>query len=106
MNRRRIQTGGEEITLHNPQDFDGMRAAGKLAARTLDLVEGLVGEGVSTLALNEACHAFIVDKGAIPAPLTIKAFQNPFVRPSIMWCATGFPVPKRSLKKGILSTSM
>lgn len=100
MNRRRIQTGGEEITLHNPQDFDGMRAAGKLAARTLDLVEGLVGEGVSTLALNEACHAFIVDKGAIPAPLNYKGFPKSICTSVNHVVCHGIPSAEKILKKG------
>jgi methionyl aminopeptidase len=34
------QQGGESrrITIHHPEDFEGMRRAGRLAAETLDMI--------------------------------------------------------------------
>ena len=64
--------GGAEsrrITLHAPEDFAGMRAAGQLAAQTLDMITEHVRPGVTTGALDAICHAFIIAHGAIPAPL-------------------------------------
>lgn len=60
---------GDGIELHNEADFAGMRAAGKLAAQTLDMITGHVKEGVSTEELDRLCHQFITKNGAIPAPL-------------------------------------
>ena len=40
------------ITIYAPQDFAGMRAAGRLAAETLDMVTGLVVPGVTTEELD------------------------------------------------------
>lgn len=65
-----------KIKIHGPQDFKGMRAAGKLAAEVLDYITEYVKEGVTTNYLNDLCHKFIVDNGAIPAPLNYKGFPK------------------------------
>lgn len=58
-----------EILIHGAKDFQGMRKAGKLAAQTLDFITPYVKAGVTTDELNQLCHQYIVDHGAIPAPL-------------------------------------
>src|SRR5579872_7407935 len=60
------------IPIHSPSDFDGMRKAGHLAAQTLDFISPYVKEGTTTEALNTLCHDFIVSHGAIPAPLNYR----------------------------------
>ena len=40
------------ITIHAPEDFAGMRAAGRLAAETLDMIAPHVRPGVSTGTLD------------------------------------------------------
>ena len=57
-------------------DFEGMRRAGRLAARTLDHITPLVKPGVTTLALDQACEEFIRDHAAIPAPLGYKGYPK------------------------------
>ncbi|MEM7617927.1 MAG: type I methionyl aminopeptidase [Pseudomonadota bacterium] len=57
------------IELHGPADFEAMRAAGKLAAETLDMITEHVVPGVTTEELDELCNKFITRNGAIPAPL-------------------------------------
>jgi methionyl aminopeptidase len=52
-----------------PEDFDGMRKAGKVAAETLDMITEHVVPGVTTAELDKLCHNFITRQGAIPAPL-------------------------------------
>ncbi|KJV09348.1 hypothetical protein VZ95_12075, partial [Elstera litoralis] len=47
------------IKIHTPDDFEGMRKAGRLAAETLDFITPHVVPGVSTEALNQLCHDFI-----------------------------------------------
>lgn len=64
------------ITIHTPDDFEGMRKAGHLAARTLDHIAPYVKAGVTTDELNDVCHTFILDHGAIPAPLNYKGFPK------------------------------
>jgi methionyl aminopeptidase len=57
-------------------EFRGMRRAGRLAADVLDYAVDLVRPGVSTDALDAACHEFIVRHGGIPAPLHYKGFPK------------------------------
>jgi len=64
------------ITIHSPEDFAGMRAAGRLAAETLDMIAAHVRPGVSTAALDRQCHEFIVDHGAVPAPLNYRGYPK------------------------------
>jgi methionyl aminopeptidase len=64
------------ITLHGPGDFAGMRAAGRLAAETLDMITPHVKPGVTTAQLDTLCHDFIVGHGAIPAPLNYRGFPK------------------------------
>jgi len=64
------------ITIHKPEDFIKMRAAGKLAAQTLDYITEFVNVGVTTNYLNDLCHNFIISHGAIPAPLNYKGFPK------------------------------
>ena len=64
------------ITIHKPEDFQGMRAAGRLAAETLDMIGEEVRPGVSTGQLDKLCHDFIVARGAVPAPLNYRGYPK------------------------------
>ena len=71
--------GGAEakkITIHTPEDFAPMRAAGRLAAETLDMIHEHVRAGVSTATLDRLCHDFIVAGGAVPAPLNYRGYPK------------------------------
>jgi methionyl aminopeptidase len=71
--------GGAEsrrIILHDAEHFASMRAAGRLAAETLDMITPHVRPGVTTGALDKLCHDFIVDHGARPAPLNYRGFPK------------------------------
>lgn len=57
-------------------DLEYMRRAGKLAAETLDYITSFVVEGITTLELNDLCHSFTIDNGAISAPLGYKDFPK------------------------------
>lgn len=65
-----------KIKIHSAKDFEGMRRAGKLASQTLDYITPFVKPGVSTGELNKLCHEFIVQHGAIPAPLNYRGFPK------------------------------
>lgn len=64
------------IELHDETGFVGMRAAGRLAAETLDMVTPHVIPGVTTAELDQLCNRFITKNGAIPAPLNYKGFSK------------------------------
>ena len=64
------------IPLHAPADFAPMRAAGRRAAATLDMVTPEVRAGVSTAALDRLCHDFIRDHGGVPASLGYRGYAH------------------------------
>ena len=64
------------IKLHGPDEFEGMRRAGRLAAETLDYITSHVVPGVTTGELDRLCHDFITARGAIPAPLGYRGFPK------------------------------
>ena len=70
--------GGESrrITLHSPEDFEGMRRAGRLAAECLDMVAPHVRPGVSTGELDQLCHDFLLERGATPATLGYRGYTK------------------------------
>lgn len=72
------RTGAHEsgIRIHGPEDFEGMRKAGRLGAAVLDFITPHVAPGVSTGELDRLCHDFILDHKAIPAPLNYKGFPK------------------------------
>ncbi len=64
------------IKIHPASHFEPMRKAGTLAAEVLDYITDHVKPGVTTLALNDVCHAMILDRGAIPAPLGYRGYPK------------------------------
>ena len=55
--------------MHTPEEFEKMRAAGRVAAECLDYITPFVKPGVSTGELDDLCRKFMESKGAIPACL-------------------------------------
>ena len=64
------------ITIHPSVDFAPMRAAGRLAAETLDMITDHVRPGVTTGALDRICHDFILAHGATPSPLNYRGYPK------------------------------
>jgi len=73
---RRVEPAAPAIKIHGAEGFEGMRRAGRLAAETLDFITPHVQPGVTTEELDRLCHAFIVDRGGIPAPLNYRGFPK------------------------------
>src|ERR1700733_15617368 len=74
-----MMDGGAEsrrITIHKPEDCAPMRAAGRLAAETLDMIGPHVVPGVTTERLNTLCHDFMVAHGAVPATLNYRGYPK------------------------------
>jgi methionyl aminopeptidase len=58
------------ITTRSPEDIEGMRVAGRLAAEVLDFITPHVKPGVATEKLDQLCYDYMVNtQGTIPAPL-------------------------------------
>jgi len=91
------------IELHTESDFEGMRAAGKLAAQTLDMITEHVQVGVTTEELNTLCHDFIIKNGAIPAPLNYHGFPKSICTSINHVVCHGIPGPKKLMNGDILN---
>jgi methionyl aminopeptidase len=58
------------------EKFEKMRIAGKLAARTLDMLTDNIKEGVSTDYIDKLGYEFIRDNGGYSAPLYYRGFTK------------------------------
>jgi methionyl aminopeptidase len=65
-----------QIKLHGPEDFAGMRDAGRLAAEALDMMADEVRPGVTTEHLDKLAFEFAMDHRAYPAPLGYRGFRK------------------------------
>ena len=69
-----VRTGS--IKIHTPEDFDGMRRAGRLAAECLDMLVPHVKPGVVTDELDKLAREFILDHGALPACIYYRGYTK------------------------------
>ena len=101
-----MMDGGAEarqIMIYTPADFGPMRAAGRLAAETLDMIAPNVQPGVSTEHLNRLCHDFITAHGAIPAPLNYRGFPKSICTSINHVVCHGIPGAKKLLEGDIVN---
>jgi methionyl aminopeptidase len=88
------------VTIKTPAEQDKMRAAGRLAASVLDMIEPFVQPGVSTEELDKRCHDFIVGElQSIPANLNYRGFPKTICTSVNHVVCHGIPGDKR-LKSG------
>ncbi len=89
---------GEEradgIPLHGPEDFAGMRKAGRLGAEVLDFITPYVQPGVTTDHLDQLCDEYTRDHGAISAPLNYRGFPKSICTSVNHVVCHGIPGPK------------
>ena len=87
----RSMDGGADarrITIYQPEDFAGMRAAGRLAAETLDMIAPHVQPGVTTGELDQLCHDFMLDAWRHLRPAELPRVSRSRSAPrSTMWSA-------------------
>jgi methionyl aminopeptidase len=91
------------IKIHGPDGFAGMRNAGRLAAETLDFITPHVRPGVTTDEIDRLCHGFIVDHGAIPAPLNYRGFPRSICTSVNHVVCHGIPGDRRLMDGDILN---
>lgn len=95
-----IETNEGKITLYASHTLEKMRAAGQLAAETLDYLTPFVKIGVSTGELDKLAHEYIVSHGAIAAPLNYKGFPKSICTSINHVICHGIPDDKIFLKDG------
>lgn len=80
--------------------LEKMRAAGKLAAQTLDYITPLIEENITTGELDDLCHKFIIEHGAVPAPLNYRGYPKSTCISINHVICHGIPSYEKKLKKG------
>jgi len=86
--------------IKTPEEIAKMRIAGRLAAEVLEMIAPHVVPGITTNALNDLCHAYIVDvQQAIPAPLNYRGFPKSICTSINHQICHGIP-DDRALKNG------
>jgi methionyl aminopeptidase len=84
-----------------PDELEGMRVAGRLAAEVLEMIAPYVQPGVTTGELDRICHDYIVaTQKAIPAPLNYKGFPKSICTSVNEVICHGIPSDSRKLKNG------
>ncbi|MFO7484515.1 type I methionyl aminopeptidase [Oceanibaculum nanhaiense] len=91
------------IKIHTAADFDGMRRAGRIAAETLDFITPHVQPGVTTGELDRLCHDYIVEHGAVPAPLGYRGFPKSICTSVNHVVCHGIPGDKKLVEGDILN---
>jgi methionyl aminopeptidase len=64
------------IHFKTDEQINTMKESCRLAAEVLIMIEPYVKPGVTTDKLNQICHDYIVDNGAIPSPLNYRGFPK------------------------------
>src|SRR3954451_23966486 len=72
----RAEARNGTIKLHGPEAFEGMRRAGRLAAKILDALVPHVVPCVSTEELDQIVHSMTLDGGAVPATLGYRGYTK------------------------------
>ncbi len=89
------------ITLKTPEEIEGMRVAGRLAADVLRMIEAHVRPGVTTEELDRICHDHIVgQQQAIPANVGYKGFPKTICTSVNNVICHGIPSEGKVLKAG------
>ena len=64
------------IKLHTPEEFDGMRAAGRISAEALDMLAREIVPGITTEKIDNLVFEFGMDHGVLPATLGYRGYRH------------------------------
>ena len=82
------------------EKFEKMRIAGKLAAKTLDMLTDNIKEGISTAYIDKLGYEFIRDNGGYSAPLYYRGFKKSLCTSLNHVVCHGVPSEDRILEEG------
>ncbi len=88
------------IIIKTKEQIEGIRKSSILASSTLDYITPFVKAGVSTAYLDDVIHTYIVEHGAVPAPLNYRGFPKSSCISLNEVICHGIPSPKTILKDG------
>ncbi|MEM7025654.1 MAG: type I methionyl aminopeptidase [Pseudomonadota bacterium] len=99
----KTETYEPQVPLHDAAAFAHMHKAGQLAAATLDMITPHVVPGVTTGELDRMCHEYILDHGAVPAPLHYRGYPKSICTSVNHEVCHGIPGERRLLDGDILN---
>ncbi|NRA28806.1 MAG: type I methionyl aminopeptidase [Parvularculaceae bacterium] len=76
MDQNALARSENDFPIHGPEGFEGMRKAGELAARCLDMIAGEVKPGVATQYLDDLAYQFVQDHGATSATIGYRGYRH------------------------------
>ena len=82
------------------EKFEKMRVAGKLAAKTLDMLAENIKEGITTEYVDKLGYEFIRDNGGYSAPLFYRGFTKSLCTSLNHVVCHGIPTNDRTLEEG------
>lgn len=89
------------IHIKTPEDIKKMRIAGRIAAKTLEMIEPYIQPGISTEELNTICHDYITNvQHSIAAPLGYHGFPKSICTSINEVVCHGIPNNLHKLKNG------
>jgi methionyl aminopeptidase len=91
------------IPLHGPEDFEGMRNAGRLAAALLDHVAPMIVPGAVTGEIDAEIERYMREHGSIPATLGYKGYPKSSCISINHVVCHGIPGPKRLMDGDIVN---
>jgi methionyl aminopeptidase len=89
-----IDVDDRTIVLHDAAAYEGMRAAGRLAADVLDMLVAHVVPGVSTIALDRLAYDYVLARGAVPATIFYRGYSHSLCTSINHVICHGIPGPK------------
>ncbi|MDD2868823.1 type I methionyl aminopeptidase [Neomegalonema sp.] len=66
----------EGVRIYAPEDFEGMRRAGRTVAEVLDMIEDHVRPGITTAELDRLCEEFVRAGGATSATIGYRGYRH------------------------------
>lgn len=86
--------------IKTPEQIEGIREAGKINIKALDLVAENIKIGMSTNEINNMVHEFTIANNAIPAPLNYEGFPKSICTSINNVICHGIPSDNEILKAG------
>ncbi|TYO89914.1 type I methionyl aminopeptidase [Oceanicella actignis] len=93
----------EGIKLYRPEDFEGMRRAGRVAAEILDRIAEHVAPGVATEELDARIEAMVAEAGAVSATIGYRGYRHASCISVNHVVCHGIPGPKKLREGDILN---
>ncbi len=95
-----------KILIKSPDDVAGIRRAGDLVVRTLDLVESRLRPGMTTDEINTLVHEFTLKHNATPAPLNYRGFPKSVCVSVNEVICHGIPGPRKLMDGDIVNVDV